>query len=108
MPGAQVANESREQSFGRAHRLKCEVCDIVPNAVHRTEHFIPRERGKVNVLQNEFDARDAPVEAGAHFGENARAATLLIPRERKKTGEERERDGDEEEVCHGSSERRVA
>ena len=65
MPRTQVADESREQAFDGAHRLKREVRDIVTDAAREAAHLLPRERGEIDAAQDECGALDATVEARA-------------------------------------------
>ena len=56
---------------------------------------------EIDVGQDEFDLFDLSVKTRARRGKESRAASRLVPRNRKKTDEKRERDEDKGEIPHG-------
>ena len=100
VPGAQVPDEAREQSFGAPHGLEREVRDVVSDASNDAAHLVPQECGEINVSEDELDALDVAVEMCALAREYARAAPRLIPGERDEAAEERERDEEEDKMPH--------
>ena len=101
VPGTQMPDKACEKTLGGAYRLKRKVRDIVARAREETAHFFPEERAEVDVLQDEFDALDIPIETGAAFRKYARAATRFILGEREESAEKTYRDKDEDKIRHG-------
>lgn len=99
--GVEVPNEPRETALGGTHRLKRNMHDTMPDAGSRAAHFFARERGEVDVRENEFRVRDSLVEVCARAREYSHAAPRFIVRQREKTSEEPERGKHEDEICHG-------
>lgn len=70
-------------------------------AREKAAYFIAKECTQVDMLQDEFNTFDIPVEMGALRGEYARAAARLVPGKRKKSAEKPYRNEDEDEIGHG-------
>ncbi len=74
---------------------------VMPDASSDAPRLGAKKCTQVDMGQNEFDLFDMPVETRARRGKESRAASRLVPRNRKKTDEKRERDEDKGEIPHG-------
>ncbi len=101
VPRAQVADEPREEAFGRPHGLERELRESVPEAAGRAPELALEERAEIDMREDELDALDFPVEARARACEEACAAPRLVGDEREEPREEEKGGEDEEEVRHG-------
>jgi len=99
--GVEVPDEPRETALGGAHRLERDVYYSMSDVVHRVAQFIARERGEIDMRENEFCARDSLVEVCARPREYARAASRFIVCQCEKAGEESESGEHEDEIRHG-------
>lgn len=95
-----MPDKACQKAFDGAYALQRQVRDLVPDAVRGAIHLRTEECAEVDVLQDEFAARDIPIETGALWFEEPRAAARLISRKCEETGKECERDEDEKEICH--------
>lgn len=98
---AQAPDDARKETFGSAHRLEREMRPVMPDAGPDAPRLGAQKGIEIDVGQDEFDLFYVSVETRAGRGEESRTAPRLIPRERKKTDEERERGEDEDEIPHG-------
>jgi len=102
MPRAQVTHQTGEKALGHAYYLEREVRDVVAHARREAAQLVPEECTKIDVLQDEFGAFYVLVELSALRLKETCTATCFILREHKKSGEEYERNEQEDKICHGS------
>ena len=98
---AQTPNEAREQALHRPHNHERGVDEIVPDATGEVAYLIAQEHAEINVFDDELYARDCGIETRPTRSVYTRPAARLVTREYKKADEERERDEEEDEICHG-------
>lgn len=101
MFSVEAPDEPRETALSGAHGLERNMRNVMPDATPRTARFFTREGGEVYVREDELHVRDFSVKAFALARKHARATPRLIPRKREESGEEPERNKDENEMHHG-------
>lgn len=102
VPRTQMPHDAGEQTLRGAHRLEREVRDIVADASDDAAYLVAQERPEVDMRENELDALNAPIEAGAPFGKEPDVPARLMLGQRQKCDEKCERDENEDEGGHGS------
>jgi hypothetical protein len=95
-----MPDKAREESLGSTYGSKREMYRSMSKLAERAVYLIPRKCSKVDVPQNEFNARDLLIEAGAQGCEESSAPTFLVPGQCKKTGEEDKCNEDEDKIRH--------
>lgn len=99
-PAMEVSHHGGKQTLYIAHELKGYVREPLAYLDGERVRDIAEERGEVDVLVNEGDARDLAIKPSTRLGEELRSTCRFDTRDGQEAGGESERDEEEDEVTH--------